>query len=44
MTETEEENQNNDVENAFDMLNIRDFCGTSRNIIQDYFYYNYYNQ
>ena len=41
MTETEEENQN---ENAFDMLNIRDFCGTSRNLIQDYFYYNYYNQ
>ena len=39
-----EENLNNDVENAFDMLNIRDFCGTSRNLIQDYFYYNYYNQ
>ena len=39
-----EETQNNDVENAFDMLNIRDFCGTSRNLIQDYFYYNYYNQ
>lgn len=49
MTDTEEENQNNDIENesnenAFDMLNIRDFCGTSRNVIQDYFYYNYYNQ
>ena len=42
--EPEEENLNNDVENAFDMLNIRDFCGTSRNLIQDYFYYNYYNQ
>lgn len=41
MTDNQQNEQN---ENPFDMLNIRDFCGTSRNIIQDYFYYNNYSQ
>ena len=39
-----ENGQEEQNENSFDMLNIRDFCGTSRNIIQDYYYYNNYSQ